>query len=55
MGNKQDESRRRKEKHKSPSTGRGAASAMEALIKRRVTSPDQPAQQTELPPSHKKH
>ena len=42
MGRKDDESHKRKEKPRSPSTGRGAASAMDALIKRRMPPPGQP-------------
>ena len=54
MTHKQDEShKRRKKPPVVPSTGRGAASAMDALIKRRVLAPgqgDAPA-----PPPSKKH
>lgn len=47
-----------KPKHAPPSTGRGAASALDALIKKRMPAPgngtaQQPAQ--EQPPKHKKH
>ena len=45
MGGKHDESHKRKEKPRSPSTGQGADSAMDALIKRRVPPPGQPNQQ----------
>ncbi len=40
MTHKQDESHKgQKKRPQVPSTGRGAASAMDALIKRRVTAP----------------
>ena len=45
MGSKHDETHKRKEKPRPPSTGQGAASAMDALIKSRVPPPrsqDQP-------------
>ena len=53
MRGKQEESARRKPKPPVPSTGRGAASAMDALIKRRVDAPapDEHA----LPVKSKKH
>lgn len=41
MGGKQSETSRRKEQPGTPSTGRGAASALDALIKRRVPTPGQ--------------
>jgi len=53
MPSKQDESRKQKVRPQVPSTGRGAASAMDALIKRRVPPPghaDSPQ-----PQSTKKH
>ena len=57
MGGKNDETRKRKEKPRSPSTGRGAASAMDALIKRRVPPPGQQnsqSQQGDAPPPKKR-
>ena len=39
MGSKQDETHKRKEKPRPPSTGQGSASAMDALIKGRVPPP----------------
>lgn len=42
MGRKADKANKRKEKPRGPSTGQGAASAMDALIKRRVPPPGQP-------------
>jgi len=45
-----------KEKTHSPSTGRGAASALDAMIKRRAPAPNHPPQsQQPQPPSSKKH
>jgi hypothetical protein len=42
MTRKQDESHKgQKKRPEIPSTGRGAASAMDALIKRRITAPGQ--------------
>lgn len=41
MAGKQDDPQKRKEKQRAPSTGRGAASALDELIKRRVPSPSQ--------------
>lgn len=52
MTAKQDESHKRQSKPKSPSTGRGAASALDALIKRRVAAP---GQGHPPPSSSKKH
>jgi hypothetical protein len=54
MGGKHDENQKRKQKPRSPSTGRGADSAMDALIKRRVPPPGQQAQPPQ-PPVKKKH
>ena len=51
MGAKQDDAHKRKEKERSPSTGRGAASALDALIKRRAPTPGQNQQ---APPDTKK-
>ena len=53
MAGKADETQKRKEKPRAPSTGRGAESAMDALIKGRVPHPGQQRQPPE-PPS-KKH
>ena len=39
---------------KTPSTGRGAASALDALVKRRVPVPNQQNQQLPQPPASKK-
>jgi hypothetical protein len=52
MGGKQDESHKRKEKPRPPSTGRGADSALDALIKGRVPPP---GQQVQPQPPSKKH
>lgn len=52
MAGKHDESHKRKEKPRPPSTGRGAASALDALIKGRVPPPGPQGQPQ--PPS-KKH
>ena len=52
MTAKQDESHKRQSKPKSPSTGRGAASALDAMIKRRVAAP---GQGHPPPSSSKKH
>jgi hypothetical protein len=52
MAGKQDDSHRQgKEKTRPPSTGRGAASALDALIKRRVPPPPQ----SPPPQAPKKH
>jgi hypothetical protein len=52
MTEKLDDSHKRKGRQQhAPSTGRGAASAMDALIKRRVVPPNPPGQP---PPSSKK-
>jgi hypothetical protein len=51
MSRKQEPQSQRKGKSHAPSTGRGAASAMDAMIKRRVQSP--PPQQS--PHEPKKH
>jgi hypothetical protein len=51
MSRKQEEPSQRKGKSHAPSTGRGAASAMDAMIKRRVQAP----QQTPPPHDSKKH
>jgi len=53
MGSRHDEPHKRKEKPRAPSTGQGAASAMDALIKGRVPPPSQQGQPPEPPP--KKH
>jgi hypothetical protein len=45
MGGKQGDSSKGKEQPGTPSTGRGAASALDALIKRRVPTPGQAQQQ----------
>ena len=57
MAGKPDETRKRKEKPRTPSTGRGAESAMDALIKGRVSPPGQQAQPPDPPPDPppKKH
>jgi hypothetical protein len=53
MAGKPDETQKRKEKPRTPSTGRGAQSAMDALIKGRVPRPGQQGQLPDPPP--KKH
>lgn len=54
MGAKHSEDHKRKDKARSPSTGQGAASAMDALIKQRVLPPGPQGQQPPLEPA-KKH
>jgi hypothetical protein len=54
MTRKQDESHHRKSKPKIPSTGRGAASALDALIKGRLVAPGQGKHPAPSPPP-KKH
>jgi hypothetical protein len=51
MSRKQEQPSERKGKSRAPSTGLGAASAMEAMIKRRVPAP----QQQHAPHDSKKH
>ena len=50
MSGKPDEPQKRKEKPRAPSTGRGADSAMDALIKGRVPHPTQQGQSPDPPP-----
>jgi hypothetical protein len=53
MSRKQDEPQKRKSKPATPSTGCGAASALDALIKRRLAAPAHGVQPP--PPQSKKH
>jgi len=53
MGGKQGDSSKRKEQPRTPSTGSGAASALDAMVKRRVPPPGQ-AQPPQTPKA-KKH
>jgi hypothetical protein len=50
MPGKPDKTQKRKEKPRAPSTGRGADSAMDALIKGRVPHPAQQGQPPNPPP-----
>ena len=55
MAGKPDETRKRKEKPRTPSTGRGAESAMDALIKGRVSPPKPQEQPPDPPPKPTTH